>query len=459
MTEGSQPTLHRRLGVLNATSINMSNMVGIGPFITVPLILATLGGPHSYLAWLVGVLIALSDGLVVAELGAALPAAGGTYVFLREGFGPRTWGRMLAFLFVWQLLFAGPLEIASGNIGLVQYLKVFWPSLTEWQTKFLAAGIGVFLIFTLYRKITDIAKIMLGLWITMIVTTGWVIVTALFTFDPKLAFDIPPGALRLDLDFLQGLGQGTANVLYLFLGYYQVCYLGAEVREPGRTIPRAVVYSILGVTVIDVAMSLGFIGVVPWQEAMKSENVGALMMERVYGPWAGNLLAGMIVVTAFASIFALLLGYSRVPYAAAQDGVFLRWFGELHPTKEFPHRSLLLVGTGAILASFFTLQEVILALMAARIVIQFNAQVVALFLIRARRPDIERPFRVWLYPLTPLISLAGYLYVFSSLGLRFIGFGLLTLAAGAVVYLIAARANRDWPFAAGVREVHGVRQP
>ncbi len=459
MAEGSQPTLHRRLGVLNATSINMSNMVGIGPFITVPLILATLGGPHSYLAWLVGVLIALSDGLVVAELGAALPAAGGTYVFLREGFGPRTWGRMLAFLFVWQLLFAGPLEIASGNIGLVQYLKVFWPSLTEWQTKFLAAGIGVFLIFTLYRKITDIAKIMLGLWITMIVTTGWVIVTALFTFDPKLAFDIPPGALRLDLDFLQGLGQGTANVLYLFLGYYQVCYLGAEVREPGRTIPRAVVYSILGVTVIDVAMSLGFIGVVPWREAMKSENVGALMMERVWGPWAGNLLAGMIVVTAFASIFALLLGYSRVPYAAAQDGVFLRWFGELHPTKEFPHRSLLLVGTGAILASFFTLQEVILALMAARIVIQFNAQVVALFLIRARRPDIERPFRVWLYPLTPLISLAGYLYVFSSLGLRFIGFGLLTLAAGVVVYLAAARANRDWPFAARVREADGVRQP
>lgn len=452
MAEAPHPALHRRLGVLNATSINMSNMVGIGPFITVPLILATLGGPHSYLAWLVGVLIALSDGLVVAELGAALPAAGGTYVFLREGFGPRTWGRMLAFLFVWQLLFAGPLEIASGNIGLVQYLKVFWPSMTEWQTKFLAAGIGVFLIFTLYRKITDIAKIMLGLWITMIVTTGWVILTALFTFDPKLAFDIPPGAFRLDLNFLQGLGQGTANVLYLFLGYYQVCYLGAEVRDPGRTIPRAVVYSILGVTVIDVAMSFGFIGVVPWREAMKSENVGALMMERVYGPWAANVLAAMIVVTAFASIFALLLGYSRVPYAAAQDGVFLRWFGELHRTKEFPHRSLLLVGIGAIIASFFTLQEVILALMAARIVIQFNAQVVALFLIRARRPDIARPFKVWLYPLTPLVSLAGYLYVFSSLGLRFIGFGLLTLGAGVVVYLVAARANRDWPFTARVPE-------
>ena len=446
MAEAAEPALHRRLGVLNATSINMSNMVGIGPFIAVPLILATLGGPHSYLAWLVGVLIALCDGLVVAELGAALPAAGGTYVFLREGFGPRTWGRLLAFLFVWQLLVAGPLEIASGNIGLVQYLKVFWPSMSPFQMKLAAAGIGVFLIFTLYRKITDIARIMLGLWIIMIVTTGWVIVTGIAKFNPALAFELPPDAWRLNPAFWQGLGQGTANVLYLFLGYYQVCYLGAEVRDPGRTIPRAVVYSILGVTVIDVAISLGFIGVVPWQQAMRSENIGALLMERVYGAWAGQLLAGMIVVTAFASIFALLLGYSRVPYAAAQDGVFLRWFGELHRKKEFPHRSLLLVGALAIIASFFTLQDVILALMAARIVIQFNAQVIALFLIRAKRPDIRRPFKTWLYPLPPLVSLAGYLYVFASLGLRFILFGMLTLLIGVGVYLLAARRQGEWPF-------------
>ena len=223
MSEEAKPTLHRRLGVLNATSINMSNMVGIGPFIAIPLILSSLEGPHSYLAWLVGVLIAISDGLVVAELGAALPAAGGTYVFIREGFGPRTWGRMLAFLFVWQLLFAGPLEIASGNIGLVQYLKVFWPAMTDFQMKCAAAGIGVLLIFTLYRKITDIAKIMLWLWITMIVTTGWVILTGILNFNPALAFDLPADAFNMNLDFFQGLGQGTANVLYMFLGYYQVC--------------------------------------------------------------------------------------------------------------------------------------------------------------------------------------------------------------------------------------------
>jgi amino acid transporter len=446
MSEAPKPTMHRKLGVLNATSINMSNMVGIGPFIAIPIILTTLGGPQSYLAWIVGVMIALADGLVVAELGAAMPSSGGTYVFLREGFGPRKWGRLVAFLFVWQILFAGPLEIASGNIGLVQYLRVFFPGMTELQMKLAAAGIGIFLIFALYRKITDIAKIMLGLWITMIVTTGWVILTALFNFNPALAFDLPADAFRFDLDYLAGLGQGTANVLYLFLGYYQVCYLGSEVREPGRTIPRAVVYSVVGVTVINVCLSFGFIGVVPWREAMHSQSIGAEFMNRAYGPWAESLLAGLIIITAFASIYALLLGYSRVPYAAAQDGVFFRWLGELHPTKEFPHRSLVLIGIGAVIASFFSLEQVIMALMAARILIQFVAQNIAMFLIRANRPDIHRPFKMWLYPLPAIISLTGYLYVFSSLGLYYILFGILTLLLGVVVYMVAAFRTGDWPF-------------
>lgn len=424
----------------------MSNMVGIGPFIAIPIILGTLGGPHSYLAWLVGVIIAMADGLVVAELGAAIPASGGTYSFLKEGFGAKKWGRMLAFLFTWQLLFAGPLEIATGNIGLVQYMKVFWPSLTPLQMKFMAALIGVFLIFALYRKIVDIARIMAVLWTVMIITTGWVIITGILNFDPAVAFNLPPDAFKFDFDFVQGLGQGSANVLYLFLGYYQVCYLGGEVKNPGRTIPRAVVFSIIGVTIIDVLISFGFIGVVPWQEGMNSESIGSAFMSAVYGSWAGYALAGMIVVTAFASIYALLLGYSRVPYAAAQDGVFFKSLGVLHPTKEFPHRSLLLIGAGAIIASFFNLADVIAALMAARILIQFVAQSIAVLLIRKNRPDIERPFKMWLFPLPVIVSLTGYLYVFSSLGLIFIAFGLVTLLAGVVVYLIMAKFQKEWPF-------------
>ncbi len=445
--------MHRRLGVLNATTINMSNMVGIGPFIAIALILQTVGGPQAYVAWIVGTLIALADGLVVAELGAARPAAGGTYVFLREGFGAHTWGRMLAFLFVWQILFAGPLEIASGNIGLVQYLRVFLPNLGEFHGKLLAAGICILLVYALYRRIDDIAKLMFCLWLVMLATTGWVIVTGILHFDPSIAFDLPDNAFRLDLSFLTKLGEGSAEVLYLFLGYYQVCYLGAEVKDPGRTIPRAVLYSILGVAVIDIAIAFSFIGVVPWREAMSSPFLGAVFVERVYGPWAGKLLAGMIVVTAFGSIFALLLGYSRVPYAAARDGIFFRHLAQLHPTKEFPHRSLLLIGAGAVAASFFSLDNVIKALMAARILIQFIGHTIALLLIRKRSGSAERPFSMWAYPLPAVISLVGYIYVFLSLGTAFILFGVGTLLAGAAVYLGIAKQQREWPFATNTRSL------
>ena len=215
----------------------------------------------------------------------------------------------------------------------------------------------------------------------------------------------------------------------------------------GRTIPRAVVFSILGVAVIDVAISFGFIGVIPWREAIGSEFIGATFVEAIHGAWAGKLLAGMVVVTAFGSIFALLLGYSRVPYAAAKDGVFFRWLGALHPTMEFPHRSLVLIGCGSIAASFLSLEAVIKALMAARILVQFIGHTVALILIRAHRKDIERPFKMWLYPLPALVSLIGYAYVFLSLGTYFVLFGIGTLALGVVVFLVAAKRQAEWPFA------------
>jgi amino acid transporter len=434
--------MHRRLGVLNATSINMSNMIGIGPFITVAGaegILATMMGPQALLGWVLGAVIALADGLVVAELGAALPAAGGTYAFLREGFGPQKWGRLLAFLFVWQFLFSGPLEIASGSIGMVQYLSYLWPGMSPLQMKLAAAGVAGIVLFSLYRKITDVAKLMLFLWVTMLLTTGWVIVTGLWNFNPSLAFDFPPDAFRFGLGFVRGMGAATLIVMYNYLGYYQVCYLGAEVKEPARTIPYAVLISILGVTLIDLLISLAFIGVVPWREAVQTPAIASVFMERVYGRWAAVLLSAMIMVTAFGSVFALLLGYSRIPYAAAQDGIFFRSLGVLHPRDEFPHRSLLLVGGLCIGASFFSLGTVISALMTARILVQFLGQVIAVFLIRRTRPDLHRPFRMWLYPLPAVLSFAGYTYVFAASGLHFILYGLATLGAGILVYLLVVR--------------------
>ncbi len=420
----------------------MTNMVGTGPFITIAGaegILASMHGPQALLGWLVGAVIALADGMVVAELGAAMPAAGGIYVFLREGFGPGRWGRLAAFLFVWQFLFSGPLEIASGCIGMVQYLGYFFPALSPAASKLLAAAIAAFAVFALYRKITDVARLMTFLWVSMLATTAWVIVAGLWHFDAARAFDFPPGAFDFNFGFLRGLGAGTLIVMYNYLGYYQVCYLGGEVRRPERTIPYAVIISIGAVFLIDLGVSLAFVGVVPWREALRTSAIGSLFMERLYGPSAASLLTLMIILTAFGSVFALLLGYSRIPYAAALDGAFFRPLGVLH-RDGFPHRSLLLIGVLCIAACFFTLGQVISALLTARIVVQFMGQVVALLRIRSKRPEIERPFRMWLFPLPAILSLAGYAYVFAASGARFILYGLATLAAGTLVYfLIVAR--------------------
>src|SRR5213080_729997 len=134
--------LLRRFGVVQATALNMSNMIGVGPFITIPLLMSALGGPQAMLGWIVAVLIAIPDGMVWSELGAAMPGSGGSYLYLREGYGRETFGRLIAFLFIWQFILSGPLEIASGYIGFARYTNYIWPHMTPAQTNWLIAGVG-----------------------------------------------------------------------------------------------------------------------------------------------------------------------------------------------------------------------------------------------------------------------------------------------------------------------------
>jgi amino acid transporter len=456
--EPSVPQLRRELGILQATSINMSNMIGIGPFITVPAIIATLGGPQSLLSWGSGAVLALCDGLVVSELGAALPGSGGSYVFLRDSLGREHWGRLMAFLFTWQFLFSGPLEIASVGIGMVQYLSYLWRGLAlhPIMLKLAAGFICSLVVLSLYRKIHDVARLMLVLWIAALITTGWVIVSGLVAMNPRLLFDVPPGSLSFNWAFLVGLGNGTVLVIYNYLGYNQVCYLGGEVKHPERTIPAAVILSILGVTLIDVMISGSFASVVPWREMVQPGTpahnaVASVFMSRIYGHWAAVTITILILVTSFACMFALMLGYSRIPFAAAQDGVFLRWFGRLHPTGEYPHRSLILVGVLSVLASFFKLEQIITALILARILVQFVGQIVALFVLRRSRTDVVMPFRMWFYPVPALVALAGWLYTFCSPmaepgGWKFGLYAFGTIAAGLAAYLVNARRRSEWPF-------------
>ncbi len=440
--------------MLQATALNMVNMIGIGPFITIPLLMSAMGGPQAMLGWAAAMVLVIFDGMVWSELGASMPGTGGSYVYLREGYGHQTWGRLMAFLFIWQFIFSGPLEIASGYIGFASYLGYTWTGLKQSQVVVIGAAVGILNVILLYRHIGSIGKITVSLWIGTILTAGAVIVSGLLHFNPRVAFDFPPDAFRFSWGFVWGLGASARIGIYDYLGYYDICYLGGEVKNPGRVIPRSVILSVVVVALLYFAINLSVIGVVPWREFVPAEmhhNSGfivSVFMEKLYGRPVATVFTAMVLWTAFGSVFALLLGYSRIPYAAAQDGYFFRIFGRLHPQKSFPHVSLVVIGLISIGCAFLPLGAVIDALLISRILVQFMGQVGAVALLRKRRPDMERPYRIWLYPLPTIAALLGWLFVFCTSGGKTISFGLGTLVLGIVVFLIWSWQTHRWPFRA-----------
>jgi amino acid transporter len=451
-TPVAPPRLVRRFGLLPATALNMTNMMGAGPFITIPLLMSALGGPQAMLGWLVALAIVVCDGMVWSELGAAMPGSGGSFNYLREAFGRTRFGRLMAFLFVWQFVLSGPLEIASGYIGFAAYAGYIWKGLTRAQAVALIAAVGALNVALLYRRIHSIASITVSLWAGTLVTVLAVIVTGAMHFEPRVAFDFPPGAFDFSLGFFLGLGAATRIGIYDYLGYYDVCYIGDEVRDPGRVIPRSILISTAAVALIYLGINLSIIGVIPWREFVpasahpESGFIVSIFMQRVYGERVATVFTLLVLWTAFGSVFALLLGYSRIPFAAAESGYFFRAFGRLHPTKDFPYVSLLVLGAISIVAGFFSLGTVIDALIVTRILVQFMGQVVGLMLLRRRAPQMPRPYRMWLYPLPALVALLGWVFVFATTQLRVILFGVGVLALGCLAFLLWSWRTGRWPF-------------
>jgi amino acid transporter len=443
------PELTRGFGLLGATALNMSNMVGVGPFITIPLLMSSMGGPQAMLGWVTGAVLATCDGLIWSELGAALPGSGGSYRFLREAYGPQTWGRLMAFLFIWQFLLSGPLEVASGMIGFANYASYLWPGLEYRGQTMLAVSVGVVAVWLLYRQITFLSRVTVTLWVGTVLTMLGILVFGFPHFDARRAFDFPAGAFSFSRPFFLGLGSASLISVYNYLGYYDVCYIGDEVRDPARVIPRSILYSIAACAIGYLAIHLALIGVLPWREEMQSNFIVSDFMERLHGRPAAIAATLMILWTAFGSVFALLLGYSRIPFAAARDGFFFRIFGRLHPSKNFPHISLLVLGAVSIGAAFFKLDAVISALITTRILVQFLGQIFAVPLLRKKLPDAARPYKMWLYPLPAVLAFFGWLYIFLTSGLVFVAIGLATLAVGVLVYLGWSYGTGAWPFAFG----------
>jgi fructoselysine transporter len=467
MTEPEK--LERGLGLVEATSLNMTFMVGIGPFVVIPFIIRAMNGPQCILAWVVGAALALVDGCVWAELGATMPQAGGSYVFLREAYGPNRFGRLMSFLFIWQTLFQGPLSISSGALGFADYsqyligklpgFSFFWISSDFnsrlWNARPIFAdynrAIAVLLIIIaivlLYRRITAIGKISTILWMIAAATIAWLIYGGATHFNKDLVFTYPSGAWSFSWIFFVGLGHASVQAIYSYLGYYNVCNLGGEMKNPERNIPRAIFLSIFGIAALYFAMQTCILAVVPWQEAQNSPYVVSLFVERTFGPHWASLATALILVTAFGSVFSATLGYSRVPYAAALDGNFFSVFGRVHPTKHFPNVSLIALGLASIFVCIFIgLFSVIRSILAMRCLIQFVAQAVGLMMLHRRWKEDRWPFHMWLYPVPVLLSIAGWIAIFISTGRRPMLASLAAMLAGILVYFGRARLLRQWPF-------------
>lgn len=442
-----EPTLIRGIGLAQATALNVNNMIGIGPFITLPLIVADMGGPQALLCWMVGAVVALADGLVWAELSSRLPGSGGTYVYLRESYGPR-WGRLMSFLFIWQVTFQGPLSFAGGSIGFSNYLAYLVPAIEGWRMKAAAIAVALLVTAMLYRRITAIGKMGLALAVGALTALLLTIAAGLWNFQIERLTDFPPDAFTMDSGFWFGLGDASRRAIYAFLGYYNVCFIGEEVKDAPRTIPRSILLAVCIVAVLYVTMNAALLGSMDWREVIESRYVAATVAERAFGVWAGRTVAGLILWTAFASLFALMLANSRVLYAAARDGRFFSFFARVHPRDKFPYVSLAVLGVTGAVFTLIPLGTVITSLIILRALVQFMGQNVGLTLLRRNRPDLPMPFRMWLYPLPSLIALAGWIFIFVT-ARQFMIMGFAFVGTGILAFLLHQRLRREWPFGEG----------
>jgi amino acid transporter len=455
VTQGiAKPGLRRDLGLLQATALAITDMIGIGPFITIPLFLSTMGGPQAMIGWLVGAFLAFCDGLVWCELGAAMPKAGGSYHYLREAYGPRSFGRWFSFLIVWQIIFSAPLSVASGSIGFANYCRFLFPHISPVGARILAACIPIILILLLYRGIRQLGKLSVILLAGVLVGCFWIIAVGLPHLSLARLTDYPPDAFRLNWIFWAGLGHATLYALYDYFGYYNVCYLGEEIRRPEKVIPRAILFSIAAVAALYILMSSSILSVIPWREARESTHIASAYIEKLQGTGAARAMTFLMLWIAFSSIFSLLLGYSRIPYAAATDGNFFRIFARLHPKGNFPHVSLIVLGVIASIFSLGSLPEVIGSLVATRVLIQYLPQAIGLFVLRRRAPDLKRPFRMWLYPVPGLISILGWLYILGTAAPKSLMFAVAVLLIGSSIFFIRSRFLHEWPFNHETHEPH-----
>ncbi len=434
--------LQRKLNLFHSTVLNMIDMVGIGPFVTLPIVMGYIGGMYIY-AWIAGALLSLVDAMIWSELGAAYPLAGGSFNFLSEAYGKKKGGNLMSFLYVWQTVIQAPLVAASAAIGFSTYFLYLFPDLLVWQQKAVSGVVIIFITFLLYRKIESIGKIGVLLWAGVLATLGWIIFGGISHGHILQPLKELPTSFNFNTLVSFAFGQACVKTIYSYLGYYNVCHLGGEIINPGKNIPKSMFISVIGISILYLLMNMSIGSVIPWQEIKSWQDGGvnnfviSIYMERLYGKTAAIVATVMILWVAMASLFAVLLGYSRVPYAAAVNGAFFKIFAKLHPTKNFPYISLLvLCGIAFVFSLLFRMGEIISGILAMRIMVQFIGQAIGVVLLRKTKGTTHLPYKMPLYPLPVIMAILMWLFIFYATGMAVITMFLIVAGSGVIVYTL-----------------------
>ncbi len=398
--------------------------------------------------------------MIWSELGAAYPLAGGSYNFLKEAYGKNGPGKMMSFLYVWQTIIQAPLVAASAAIGFAQYFVYLVP-LEIWQQKILSGAVIIFITILLYRKIENIGKLGVLLWIGVIATLGWIIFAGISHGNFLEPIRHSTSSFNVNILFSFLFGQACVKTIYSYLGYYNVCHLGGEIKNPGKNIPKSMFISVAGITILYLCMNISITSVIPWQQIQEAQLSGknnyviSSFFEILYGSKAAVVATVMILWVALASLFAVMLGYSRVPYAAAADGAFFKIFARLHPTKNFPYISLLvLAGFAFVFSLLFRMGDIISGILAMRIIVQFIGQAAGVVLLRKRNGSNYLPYKMPLYPLPVILVIAMWLFIFYATGTTVIASFAAVFLSGVIVYMVQAKIKNNWPFKASVSKEH-----
>ncbi len=451
--------LVRGLGLGDATLLIVGSVIGSGIFFAPSIMAGYLRAPGLLLGlWVVGGVLTLAGALSYAELAAAMPRAGGQYVFLKEAFSP-----LLGFLYGWTLLLAiNTGFVAAVAVAFAKTLGFFLPWVGEGHALLAGGGLrlttaqAVALLVIALLTWLNVTGLRTGAAVQNLFTVGKLaaiaalLLLALATgrgsatnFRPLLGLALGPEGLRLGL--LAALAGAMSKALFSYDAWMTVTFAAEEVKSPERNLPRSLLFGTLAVTVAYTAAVAVYLYMVPIGEmaAVTENRIATEATVRMIGPAGGALIAAAVLVSTFGCVNGLTLAGARVVFAMARDGLFFRSAATVHPRYRTPSVALLLHGLIAAALTLTGTYSDLLTLTAFSSLLFNVLTVTGLFVLRRRRAQLPRPYRVWAYPVVPLVYIAVALFFLVYMPVadpRNTGIGLLLTALGVPVYYLWRRA-------------------